>query len=180
MTSRKLASAAAAASLAGAAVLGMAAPAAAQTASCYPNCTAAINDRTLAPGQSAQVTSGNGTFNPGMSVAVTVPGTSISGTVTADAQGNATFNFTVPAGTRPGNFDVVFTAGTNVRRVSFTVVAAAAAQGQATSAGARSLPRTGADQMVPLAISGIALVGIGAGIVVASRRRREDMPAGIA
>ena len=180
MTSRKLASAAAAASLAGAAVLGMAAPASAQTPPCYPNCTAAINDSTLAPGQSAQVTSGNATFAPGTSVSVTVPGTNISGTVVADARGNATFNFTVPAGTRPGRLEVVFTAGSTVVRVPFTVVAAAAAQGQATSASARDLPRTGTDQMVPLAISGLALVGVGAGIVVASRRRREDMPVGIA
>lgn len=69
---------------------------------------------------------------------------------------------------------MVFTSGAQRVEVPFTVVAAAAA---APGQGQRSnLPTTGSDQLVPLTITGVALVGIGASIVVASRRRRETMP----
>jgi LPXTG-motif cell wall-anchored protein len=66
------------------------------------------------------------------------------------------------------------------------VVTARPGQGQGPGQGQQpnrlgELPRTGADQLVPLTITGVALVGIGAGIVVASRRRREtSMPSGLA
>ncbi len=83
-------------------------------------------------------------------------------------------SFTVPQNARPGRAAVVFTSGAQRVEVPFTVVAAAAA---APGQGQRSnLPTTGSDQLVPLTITGVALVGIGASIVVASRRRRETMP----
>lgn len=182
MTSRKLASAAAAASLVGVAVLGMSAPAIAQD---YPPASgstpAAITDSTVVPGQTVTANSGSGSFVAGSSVEVRVLG--VSTTRTADASGNVSVSFKVPDNTRPGRFSVVFSNSTNRVEVPFTVVAAAASgpgQGQQPNR-LGGLPRTGADQLVPLTITGVALVGIGAGIVVASRRRREtSMPSGLA
>lgn len=185
MTSRKLASAAAAASLAGVAVLGMGAPAVAQT---YPPVATppSISDATVVAGQRVTVNSGAGSFDANSVVTVAVLG--FSATVTADSTGNASFTFTVPADARPGRTEVTFTgvlAGqTKTVVVPFTVVAAAAAgpgRGQAPDRRGTALPRTGADQLVPLTIGGVALVGIGTGIVVVARRRRETiMPAGLA
>lgn len=192
MTSRKLASAVAAASLAGASVVGMAAPALAQTGSTTP-VTRGVSDSSITAGETITVNTGSGSFVPGSTVTVTIPGLGISGSVVVDGLGNARFQFKVPAGTAPGNFSVNFAGAPAPVSVPFTVVASAAAgsgtgstgsgstgTGTAARASGTSLPRTGADQMVPLAISGLALVGIGAGIVVASRRRREDLPGGIA
>ncbi|MBW3640751.1 MAG: LPXTG cell wall anchor domain-containing protein [Actinobacteria bacterium] len=181
MTSRKLLSAAAAASLAGVAVLGLGTPAFAQD---YPpaDSPAAISDSTVVPGQTVTANSGSGSFVAGSSVDVMVLG--VSTTRTADASGNVSVTFRVPENTPPGDFSVVFSNDTNRVEVPFTVVAAAAAgpgQGQGQQQTGFGLPRTGADQIVPLTITGVALVGIGAGIVVASRRRREtSMPAGLA
>ena len=183
MTSRTLASAVAAASLAGASVVGMAAPAFAQS---NTPVTRGVSDSSITAGETVTVNSGSGSFVPGSTVTVTIPGLGISGSVVVDGLGNARFQFTVPAGTAPGNFSVNFAGAPAPVSVPFTVVASAAAGSGSgsTGTGARasgaSLPRTGADQMVPLAISGLALVGVGAGIVVASRRRREDLPGGIA
>ena len=204
MTSRKLASAVAAATLAGGAVLGMSTPASAQS---YPPGTTqrGISDSTVEANQDVTANTGSGACNPGSDVAVTIPGFEGTEIVEADLTGNASIDFFVEEGAPLGNFEVVFTcllgADTNTVRVPFTIVASSTGGGTApgsggtggtgstgtggtgtggTTGGGSSLPRTGADQMVPLAITGIALVGAGAGIVVASRRRREDMPAGIA
>ncbi len=189
MSSRKLASAAAAASLAGVAVLGLGTPAFAQD---YPpaNEPATISDSTPVPGQRVTVNSGAGSFAPGSKVDVMVLPRSgaesvdrgVNTTRMADASGNLTVTFRVPENTPPGRFSVVFSNDTNRVVVPFTVVAAAASgPGQAQRPSGSGLPLTGADQIVPLTITGVALVGIGAGIVVASRRRREtSMPAGLA
>jgi len=183
VTTRKLASAAAAVSLAGAAVLGMTATAA--IAQDYPPASgstgASITDATPVPGQTVTVESGDGAFPAGTVVTVTVSGTSISGSETADANGNVDFTFEAPNG--PGRFEVLFSGAGRTVSVPFTVVAAAAGgPGQGQGAGGNSaLPRTGSDSIVPLTLTGVALVGIGGGIVVAAaRRRREDMPGGIA
>lgn len=187
MTTRKLASAVAAATLAGASVVGMAAPALAQS---LTPVTRGVSDSNITAGETVTVNTGSGSFVPGSTVTVTIPGLGISGSVVVDGLGNARFQFTVPAGTRPGTFSVNFVGAPAPVSVPFTVVASAAAgsgsgstgsgAGTGSRAAGSSLPRTGADQMVPLAISGLALVGVGGGIVVASRRRREDLPGGIA
>lgn len=183
MTSRHLASAAAAASLAGVALLGLSAPAFAQV---YPPAGGAtITDETVAPGQTVTVNSGPGTFDAGTDVTVVVTDTDVSGTVTADANGNAAFTFTLPVGTPAGPTTIVFS-GTNggeaaTVSVPFTVVASGAADGGGQVDDGGALPRTGSDEIVPLTITGIALVGVGASIVVAARRRREaPMPGGLA
>ncbi len=137
MTSRKLTSAAAAASLVGVAVLGMSAPAIAQD---YPpaNSPATISDSTVLPGQTVTANSGSGSFVAGSSVDVQVlaytrrgfipqrtPDVVISTTRTADASGNASITFELPENTRPGTFfSVVFSNSTNRVEVPFDAVAA--------------------------------------------------------
>ncbi len=190
MTSRKLASAAAAASLVGVAVLGMSAPAIAQD---YPPARTppSVSDSTVVQGQMFTLNSGNGFCfeDPDeVTALVEVFGDIIEADV--DGNGNASATVTVPEGTAPGRQTATFLCiDDETVEVAFTVVAAAAAgpgQGPGQGQGQQSnrlggLPRTGADQLVPLTITGVALVGIGAGIVVASRRRREtSMPSGLA
>ena len=190
MTSRKLASALAATSLAGAAVLGMSTPALAQypvsPSPAAPGGAGTPSDTTPVPGQNITITFPSGSFTAGSTVAVTIPALGITTTAIANPQGGLTFSLAVPAGATPGQVRASFSGTLNgaavVRTSSLTVVAAAAAspgRGQG-SAGNSALPRTGSDQIVPLAIAGLALVGVGGGIVVASRRRREDLPGSIA
>lgn len=182
MSFRKLASVSAAASLAGVAVLGMSAPANAQS---YPplSTPASVSDSTVVLGQMFTINSGNG-FCPNGTAQVTVFGTTDAADA-IDANGNASESATVPSGTAPGAQTATFRCsdGKTVAVAFSVVTAVAAGPGQRPQQPARSgaLPRTGADQIVPLTITGVALVGIGAGIVVASRRRREtSMPAGLA
>jgi len=177
MSFRKLASASAAASLAGVAVLGISAPANAQS---YPPASTppSVSDSTVVLGQMFTINSGNG-FCPGGTAQVTVFGTTTPADV--DGNGNASKSVTVPAGTAPGRQTATFRCsdGKTVD-VAFTVVAAAAA-GPGRGQLPQQLSTTGSEQLVPLTITGVALVGIGAGIVVASRRRREtSMPSGLA
>ncbi len=184
MTSRKLASAAAAASLVGVAVLGMSAPAIAQD---YPpaRTPASVSDSTVVLGQMFTLNSGNGfCFEDPDEITAVVEVFDDILVADVDGNGNASASVTVPEDTAPGRQTATFECiDGNTVDVAFTVVAAAAAgPGQGQQPDRRgALPRTGADQIVPLTITGVALVGIGAGIVVASRRRREtSMPAGLA
>ena len=85
------------------------------------------------------------------------------GTVTADAEGVATFVFTVPAGLETGLHTVSMTGATGtVVEATFTVTAAA---------GGPALAYTGTD-VVPLAGLGGALVLAGATALLLLRRRR--------
>jgi len=190
MTARVLATAAAAASLAGVAVLGMTGPALAQE---YPPATGVtITDATPVPGQTVTVSTGAGAFDAGTDVVVTVDAFDTRKVVEAAANGSASTSFEVPAGARPGRVQVHFSGtleGAATSEVlSFTVVSAAAAgpgrgqgdrgrsaplTGAQDAAGSDALPFTGADALVPLAITGVSLVGAGAGIVLVARRRRE-------
>ncbi len=178
MSLRTLASASAVASLVGVAVLGLSAPALAQA---YPPASTppSVSDSTVVLGQMFTLNSGNA-FCPLPTADLTVFGGTRQADV--DALGNASETLAVPAGTQPGRQTATFACAANTVEVSFTVVAAAAAgPGQGQTPRGSALPLSGADQIIPLTITGLALVGIGAGIVVASRRRREtDMPAGLA
>lgn len=177
MPVRKLASAVAAASLAGVAVLGVAAPAAAQE---YPPAPApAISDATVVAGQTVTVVAPPGTFTPDTTVTVTVPGLDISGTVDAAADGGAAFDFVVPADAQPGNYEVVFAADGQTVTVPFAVVEAAGAPAEQDTQGS-ALPRTGSDTVIPLTLAGVGLVAVGGGLVLSARRRRSAIPASLA
>lgn len=119
------------------------------------------------------------------------------GTVTANANGEFTLAFAVPADAEVGAHTITAT-GVNpagavrVQNLAFTVAAAQAAttttvatnvagvaitnttiaSGAVASSGS-TLPRTGTNSTVPQVAGAIALVGIGAGLVLAARRRRQ-------
>lgn len=156
-------------------------------------------------GENARGNTGCSQFAPGRRVAVTAQSTPIPvGIGIADEGGAVTIDFIVPTVLTDGRHDLVFTDLVNrstVVRVPFNITggptSAGAGQGaggagqgaggagRGTGAGGTgqgsALPRTGSDQLVPLTIAGLALVGIGASVVVAARRRRESaMPTGLA
>lgn len=183
----------AALSVASVAVVGLQAPALAQQgggrppgsncpnpAGNYPpgQCRAGVSDNTVTPGQRVTFTSGSDACPPNSSVTVRVIST--TDTTQSDSFGNSTYDFTVPQGTRPGRQELSFSCvlSSNVVRVPFTVVAAAAARSDSTRAGA--LPRTGADHVTELAAAGIGMVLIGAGTTLVARRRRNSLPGGLA
>ena len=166
---------------------------------------AGVNPFQVRRGGNARGNTGCSQFAPGRRVAVTAESTPIPvGIGTADEGGAVTIDFIVPTALTDGRHDLVFTdivSRSNVVRVPFNVAggptSAGAGQGaggagQGTGAGGAgqgtggtgqgsALPRTGSDQLVPLTITGLALVGIGASVVVAARRRRETaMPTGLA
>jgi LPXTG-motif cell wall-anchored protein len=175
MTSR-LTAALAASALAGMALLGLAAPASAQTYD--DNESAGVSDSTVTPGQPLTATSGDGSFTPGETVEYGVESTyQRLGEVKADSDGAATATFEVPENLSAGRHDVVFTSVASGKqvRVPFTVVSSAAA-----SPGRGQLPRTGSEELVALTVAGLGLVAAGAGMVVVARRRRSELPTGIA
>lgn len=188
MTSR-LATAVATTSLAGLAVLGMAAPALAQYSG---QSSAGASDDTVVLNQTFSITTGDNECDPGTTANVAIVGNGFSDTktTTADRTGTATIQFTVPSSARAGDASATFTcvlnAATNRVVVPFTVVASTAAAPTAAApiaAGTTtrgSLPRTGANSVVELSLAGAALVAVGGGLVVAARRRRENAPGGLA
>lgn len=175
----KLTRMAAAAALAATAVFGVAAPASAQ--SYDDNEPAGVSDSTATPGQTITADSGSGSFEPDEQVEVRVLGSNFDvvceESATADSTGNVEAECTVPSNAQPGRARVLFTSLVNGDEVSvpFTVVSGAAA-----SPGRGQLPRTGADHVTELTAAGIGLVLFGAGIVAVARRRREQIPTGIA
>jgi LPXTG-motif cell wall-anchored protein len=99
------------------------------------------------------------------------PGGANLGEETSGTNGNYSHTFTVPAGTRPGSYQISVTCTSVLgevftRTVPLTVVAAAAA--------GRTLPRTG-QSTLPLVAGGVALVALGGVAVVLTRRRRATV-----
>ena len=206
MTARTLASGIAALSLVGASVLGFTGVASAQQQSrCAANSNAGnvyppggqgagqgqgqgpgISDDTPGRGQQVTATSGCRAFAPGQRVNFGVESTYQQlGTVTATQFGEAVATFTVPCNLENGRHSVVFTgpsaagAETTVR-VPFTVVDGVVVCGARGAPVRSGLPLTGSQELVGLGVAGGALVALGAGIVVVARRRREELPAGLA
>jgi titin len=117
------------------------------------------------------VVSGTG-YAPGSTVTVLIySAPQVLTTVVADASGNFTVTVTVPAGLAAGQHTLVASGvGTdgNARYTTLPVTVTAAGSA-AITAGPR-LADTGADVTVP-AIAGLAAVALGAGLIVAGRRR---------
>ena len=129
-----------------------------------PTPTAALSAATVAPGGQLTVT-GTG-FTPGETVTATLFSTPIHlGTVSADAAGTASLVFVVPADIEPGEHRVELVGLSSGVRVSapFEVLGVEVP---------RTLPATGRSSG-PLAGTGLALVGLGAGFVGLARRRAE-------
>ncbi len=97
---------------------------------------------------------------------------------TVDSNGVATFTFTVPENAEPGPATVTASGTLNGAPVTYTatitIAGEAAGSGQAGDDG---LPTTGGEFTVGAALAAIALLG-GAALVVASRRRSDDVEAG--
>jgi hypothetical protein len=122
---------------------------------------------TAAPAPGTKVVKVYKGFQPGEKVTVTMHSTPVVlGTdFTANANGEVTVQFTVPAGTPAGTHTLVLNGnmGTYFQE-DITVVAAV------TTASSSGLAYTGADVAVPLAL-GAGLLALGGGALVVSRRR---------
>ncbi|MDP3713034.1 MAG: LPXTG cell wall anchor domain-containing protein [Mycobacteriales bacterium] len=193
MSVSRVGSAAAAVTLGGLAVFGLQAPAFA-THNCpnpaghYPpgQCPpkTSVEDPTPVPGQKYKV-HGEG-FKPGSQVEVYAESTPILlGTFTADSIGVIDAEVTIPLGLSVGAHSIVLTGvsptGAPLRiSTPITVTAANVAiarGGTGAPGGGLGLPATG-NEIALVSVTGLALVGVGAGAVIAGRRRRmTDSPA---
>lgn len=118
----------------------------------------------IAPGEQQTVTLSG--FQPGELVRGVLRSTPVDlGTVVADANGVATFTFTVPAGVEAGTHTVTMTGLTSgvEQKAAFTVTSPAAATG--------GLAYTGAEVVPLLAVGGGLLAAGAAAVAVAGRRR---------
>jgi len=149
--------------------------------------TGSLTDTTVAPGQAVSAVTGVGLFTPGSSVEFGVqPPVNVLGTVVAAANGSASANFTVP-NLDNGTYAVFFrSAAVGVTPVDDSVCVLpftstkptepAVVQGVSTTRPAArpaALPFTGSDAFLPLTLGGVALVAVGAGLVVVTRKRRR-------
>jgi LPXTG-motif cell wall-anchored protein len=145
----------------------------------YPTTVPASNGPlTPAAGSSDKVVAGktmtvSGTgYMPGSTVTVLIySAPQILSTVVADASGNFTATVTVPAGLAPGQHTLVASGYDTNGDVRYTTMAVTVSAGGAATVSAPKLANTGADVTVP-ALGGIATLGLGAGLIVLSRRRR--------
>lgn len=150
------------------------APGQGNTATCPADEDRDGNPGNCGRGAEMSASSGIGSLDPGTPFEYGVESTYQKlGTGTVNASGAAVVTFTVPTNLSNGRHHVVFLGEKNGQpvevRVPFTV------RGSAVAAGTRgSLPRTGSDDLVALGIAGGSLVLVGAGVVFAARRRRED------
>ena len=135
---------------------------------------AGSSDKVVA-GKTMTVT-GSG-YMPGSTVTVLIySAPQILTTTVADSAGNFSVTVTVPAGLAPGAHTLVASGYDNNGDQRFTTLAVTvSAAGTATITGPTitgpKLANTGADVTVP-ALGGIATLGLGAGLIVLSRRRR--------
>lgn len=152
-------------------------PASAQGSPCAPGgptaqyppsaCGLTVAQSQVRPGQPLPV-SGAG-FRPGSTVSLELRSAPVSlGSAQAGAAGAFSTTVVIPADASPGSHTVAATgvdATGAARELTATVTVLGAAAGA-------DLPRTGAGFAVPAGTAGVALVGVGALAVVASRRRR--------
>jgi LPXTG-motif cell wall-anchored protein len=111
--------------------------------------------------------SGTG-YMPGSTVTVLIYSEpQVLTTVVADPSGNFTVTVTVPAGLAAGQHTLVAAGVDTLGNDRFMTLAVTVSAG-----GVATLAYTGTDVTVP-AIAGLAAVAVGAGLIVASRRRRD-------
>lgn len=142
----------------------LASPAAAQ----YGSFT--VNPGTTEPGGTASF-SGNG-CQPGETVTVTFLGSTVA-TVVANAEGEYTGSFPVPASTAPGTYTVTATCGSVVHSDTLTVVSSGGAI-TGTGTGTGTLPRTGSNVNV-MGMVGAGLLTAGGLLLLATRKRRATI-----
>jgi hypothetical protein len=107
-------------------------------------------------------------FQPGEKVTLTMHSTPATfGPFTADANGEVTVEFTVPAGAEAGTHTLVLNGDAGTYFQETITVAAGTGLAETSSS---SLAYTGADVALPLAL-GAGLLALGGGALVVSRRR---------
>jgi titin len=115
--------------------------------------------------------SGTG-YMPGSNVTVLIYSSpQVLTTVVADASGNFTATVTVPAGLAAGQHTLVASGYDTLGNMRYTTMAVTVSAAGAATATGPNLANTGADVTVP-ALGGIATLGLGAGLIAMSRRRR--------
>lgn len=112
-------------------------------------------------------------FLPGSTVTFTLAGEGL-GTATADADGVATINTTVPAATPLGSADVIAT-GTGCDSEALTLVLSVTISA-AAQAPTDPLPRTGSSSTLPMTQIALAAIVAGGFLVILTNRRRELAP----
>ncbi|SOE00233.1 fibronectin type III domain-containing protein [Blastococcus haudaquaticus] len=129
---------------------------------------AGSSDKVVA-GTSMTVT-GSG-YEPGSTVTVLIYSSpQILTTVVADSSGNFTATVTVPAGIAPGQHTLVASGYDTNGDYRFTTMSVTVSAAGVATVATPKLAATGADVTVP-ALGGIAVLGLGAGLIAVARRR---------
>ncbi|MBW3589284.1 MAG: hypothetical protein KY429_07685 [Actinobacteria bacterium] len=137
-----------------------------------------IDKTVVEPGESVRVSGGG--FCPGTQVTVTLVPTGSTtgapralGTFTTDASGNFAGSVIIPTDTPPGTYTLQATGqssdcvATRVLSANLTVRAAQAA----VARGPRGFGAVTGIEALPWVVGGLAVIGLGTGMVVISRRR---------
>jgi LPXTG-motif cell wall-anchored protein len=155
----------------------MAAPAAAQQ---YPPVTNIITASATCPTPGETLTVSAQTFAPGAEVTVSLESTpTVLGTTTANGDGVATLEVTIPAAATSGAHTItavgLSSAGTDVGATLDlnAAITVCAPEGAAPGEAAGSLPRTGDDTSIPLAKIGLALAALGGILTALAAKRRK-------
>ena len=131
-------------------------------------CQLQISKGSAARGETVAV-SGSG-FVAGESVRMTIAGQAVR-TLVADPAGNIAGDITVPNDAPLGRTEIRASGGTQSLSAAFEVVAAPAADRGRATAAAGAVARTGT-YIAATALAGLALLAVGAAMVIAARRRR--------
>jgi len=169
--------------LGGLLVVAAAAPAAAQQ---YPPDTNIMTVSATCPTPGETLAISAQTFAPGADVTVSLASTpAVLGTTTANGDGVATFEVTIPADAAPGTHtltatgppagggDVELTAALDLNSAITVCSHDSAASPASNDTPSGTLPRTGDDSSVPLAQIGLALAAAGGVLMAFASRRRK-------
>jgi LPXTG-motif cell wall-anchored protein len=157
----------------------MAAPAAAQQ---YPPDTNIITVSVTCPTPGEALTVSAQTFAPGAEVTVSLEST-VLGTTTANGDGVATLEVTIPADATPGAHTITAVglspAGAEVGATLDlnAAITVCGPEGAAPGEAAGPLPRTGDDTSIPLAKIGLALAALGGILTALAAKRRKNAAA---
>lgn len=128
---------------------------------------------TVSPGQLGFISAPAGTFDADSRGPVEFRSTPVQlGRFHARADGSMIFSFRIPSAATAGQHTIV---ASGVRDGAAVELAVPVTVVTAAATAPLGLPRTGADAVVPMAASGVALVLAGAGVVVVARRRRAEL-----
>lgn len=154
-------------------MVGMAASAGAQV---YPPGTVSLTASTTAPGPGDPITFEAEGFQGEVDFTLFSDPVDL-GSATANAEGVAVLNTTIPVDTAPGQHTVVasgldLSGNPTSASIALTVAGEVQSAGDEAASGG-DLPRTGSDKSFPLVRAGAVLVVAGGVLVLIARRRRS-------